>query len=583
MPLSSLKTSVTDSRDYLDLFPYRFNFIEAEFPAPDARPKWTTENRYPLHDRLIIQGSKLYGVSFGSKTKYLMIDLDRRSQYHPQNDSQAIPRLLSALEDLGLTRFVAIQSSYSGGVHLYFPFEEERSSFWLASAVYGLLCATGLPPHDGQLEIFPNPKAYDAGFKPHRLPLQQGSYLLNDDFEAIYGDRQDFVKRWKLAVQGNEIASEEKLKMVAQEHDRTHHPRHLKGKKAKFYADLQAEILPGWSGPGQTNQILGRIAIREYVFGGLTGKALATSIAQVAISLPGFEEWCSHSERAEILKRAKEWARSVERSPRYYPATKSRPKTIEVEPANKPEKKKITNEVRAQEAQEKIKKAVADLAAEGKLPKETVQRSRLLVKKIKSSLQTLYKYKNLWHPEYLSADPTPTEATQEEKTDLQTANQRTEEIFVPVDDETRTESEIHPEAPNKVYSAVAEGGDPQVAPFQPPASEKNGGGTGGDNPPKDAKFVAEIIQKISLENKAKAKARITSEEVPVDETYFERFKRIGILDVPEEIEEEEKPKPTLPKSVADEIFFARFRRIGILDLPEEIREEEERNPPQPPD
>jgi len=108
--------------DFLALFPHRGSFLWALHPDPGERPQWHTEERHLLSDRLILQGAYLYGVRFGKATNYLMLDIDATSAYHPSRDPFAIGRILEALEPLGLYKPVAVSSSYSDGIHLYFPF-----------------------------------------------------------------------------------------------------------------------------------------------------------------------------------------------------------------------------------------------------------------------------------------------------------------------------------------------------------------------------------------------------------------------------------------------------------------------------
>ena len=48
---------------FLSLFPHRFDYIWAEHPNPGAKVEWKTETRHSLSDRVIHQGSYLYGVS----------------------------------------------------------------------------------------------------------------------------------------------------------------------------------------------------------------------------------------------------------------------------------------------------------------------------------------------------------------------------------------------------------------------------------------------------------------------------------------------------------------------------------------
>jgi hypothetical protein len=94
-------------------------------------------------DRLIQQGRYLYGVRFGAVTHYCLLDIDIGSLYHPRNDPFAIARITAALEPLGLVSSVACTSSYSGGLHLYFPFAHAQSSWQLASVVAVLLERAG--------------------------------------------------------------------------------------------------------------------------------------------------------------------------------------------------------------------------------------------------------------------------------------------------------------------------------------------------------------------------------------------------------------------------------------------------------
>ncbi|MEO0409351.1 MAG: hypothetical protein AAF289_18565, partial [Cyanobacteria bacterium P01_A01_bin.135] len=119
---AATSTYVSEGSDFLSLFPHRYDFLHAEHPTPPARPAWKTEHRYPLSDRLIGRGHQLFGVRFGKTTRYALLDIDSGSAYHPQRDPQAIQRILAALEPLGITAYLVCTSSYSGGLHLYFPF-----------------------------------------------------------------------------------------------------------------------------------------------------------------------------------------------------------------------------------------------------------------------------------------------------------------------------------------------------------------------------------------------------------------------------------------------------------------------------
>lgn len=108
--------------EFLWLFPHRHDYIYAKHPEPGQTPDWKTESRHPLSDRTLCQGSYLYGVRFSKATNYCILDIDAGSIY-PQRDRFAISRILAALELLGLVTAIPCTSSYSGGFHLYFPFQ----------------------------------------------------------------------------------------------------------------------------------------------------------------------------------------------------------------------------------------------------------------------------------------------------------------------------------------------------------------------------------------------------------------------------------------------------------------------------
>ncbi len=199
---------------FLALFPHRYDYLWAEHPNPVERPEWKTESRHPLSDRLIQQGTYLYGVRFGPTTHYVLLDIDKGSIYHPTRDRFAWRRLVEALEPLGLVQVVACTSSYSGGLHLYFPFDEAQKTWAIALAVSTLLENSGFKLVPGQLEVFPNCKPYSPTgesslYHGHRLPMQAGSYLLNDDLQMVWGNQETFVQHWQLAQHRNSV--DEKL------------------------------------------------------------------------------------------------------------------------------------------------------------------------------------------------------------------------------------------------------------------------------------------------------------------------------------------------------------------------------------
>lgn len=394
---------IPEANDFLTLFPHRYDFIFAEHPQPGDRPNWQTESRYPVSDRSLEEGSLLYGVRFGTSTRYCLLDIDAGSPYHPQRDTLAISRILAALEPLGMGASVCCTSSYSGGIHLYLPFRQAHLSWQVAIGLSTLLANAGFSLKPGQLEIFPNRKGYTSQkslFNAHRLPMQAGSYLLNRDFQPIWGDRHQFIQQWRSAQEHNDLDIGLIKRILRQAKHQTYR---LSGKADKFIQDLNTEIELGWTDFGQTNRLLGRIAMRCYIFhhvlwGGepLVGQRLTDQIAITARSLPGYQQWCRH--QREIEKRASEWASCIENSA-YFPygtergKFKAKTEIADMDTAT-------WNEKQSALAREKIKNAVADLLEKNCLPIDITSRFQVLTG-YGIGGSSLYRHRDLWHPQHL--------------------------------------------------------------------------------------------------------------------------------------------------------------------------------------
>jgi hypothetical protein len=140
--------------------------------------------------------------------------------------------------------------------------------------------------------------------------------------------------------------------------------------------------------------------MRSYVFGHvlyaqtpLAGDALVADIVRVARELPGFYDWSNHVH--EIEEKAKDWARAVEQS-HYYPYGVNRtPKASATAGLS------TYNEEKAKQAREKIRLAIAALLDEGQLPITVKERFTMLTRRFSIGGPTLYKNKDLWHPNHL--------------------------------------------------------------------------------------------------------------------------------------------------------------------------------------
>ena len=401
---------VEEKEAFLTLFPHRYDFIYAPHPNPKGKPNWRSENRYPLSDRQLLKGEYLYGVRFEQDTQYFLLDIDYTSPYHPQNNPLVLERLFTALETLGITDHIACTSSDSNGLHIYFPLAKSFNAWKLSKAVSIALENAGFKLKLGQLELFPNPKAYSPDetpslFNAHRLPLQMGSYILNDELQPVNSSPIYFVRMWQ-ACQRRNVLNSRRIKTLLKQAKQISYQ--LSNKASKFLDDLNTEVEEGWTGYGQTNRLLGRITMRSFVFNHITeggepleGKALIEKIVAVATALPGYKDWCRHQH--EINDRAAEWARCIENS-HYFAYGTARGKYKGLAASNQVDNELGYNQKRAQETQTKIADAIQDLLAKGTLPDKATARFKALLS-YNIGGASLYRYRELWHPIELALDP----------------------------------------------------------------------------------------------------------------------------------------------------------------------------------
>jgi hypothetical protein len=387
-----------------------------------------------------------------------MVDIDRGSHYHPDNNEDEFRKLVQALETIGLNGYLLVRSSESGGIHIYFFLPREVKSFDLACGMKYALEDSGITLQGGQVEIFPNPKEYDknrvTNYNAHRLPLQAGSYILDPkEFYPLSADLDRFL------VGADEDAKNQDMELleeaIATSRKRFYQAKFGKGSacpseqdlssKAQVWLDdLKIIISEGWTGPGQTNDLLREIGKRVVVFDELSPEAqqaaakgnkeplireIAQRIVEIAVNLPGYHQYCNH--QFEIETRAKQWAKSLYG---YYLPYRSFPERYrnfrEMCSEGAGEVNNVVsfnrNEQRRAYAREKIITAVNYLESTEGLPSKATARQKAIAATVKNlsgegiGTKTLHKPENLklWHPKFSRYAPEesksePDQATEE--------------------------------------------------------------------------------------------------------------------------------------------------------------------------
>ena len=306
------------------IFSHPWDFIEKKTPESP----WRTETRYKLTLKKFwdkyIDSDMVLGVRFGTHTVYGLYDIDIKSEYHPERGEEALDALTGELERYGICRVYAIRSSESRGIHLYFHFDRPVNTFRLACVIYRAAFDAGLEVKNGQLETFPNTKAYNNRYQGHRLPLQQGSCLLDREYQPCGKSLNEYLSVASWSAAGNDV---ECLESYFDEAYRWFCSRKRRGYRdnSDFYeqvAHAEREISEGFLGEirlrvergfeefHQTNELLLTIAKLGRLAHGLSGEALVSYIQDTVVAAPGYVEYCRH--KHEILRRCEEVARYAE-------------------------------------------------------------------------------------------------------------------------------------------------------------------------------------------------------------------------------------------------------------------------------
>ncbi len=377
-----------------------WDFISA--PAVRGKLDWVTYSKYPPSTQALYQRwsseDEIVGVRFSSgegETSYFLLDVDADSKYHPDNHCGNFASLLNVMEQLGLLGRVIVRSSFSGGIHVYFPLPEKVHCYKLALAIEGACSKGGFAVKPGTLEIFPNVKCKGSNYNGHRLPLQLGSCVL-DDFgeEPIHSDLNALIKLWEAA------ASQQEMRLVRQairdaKPTWARQNKQVKGNAAEWELRLKESLEEGWTGSHQTNDIIKEACIYARVFLGLNWDGVESWVLQEVPQLPGFQEFCAH--RHNYQRRVRDWVRANRRSNRYYPySQRSRSSTPPSEPTGP------NNQAKAQDALQRIQEAIARLqASPAGLPDNVRERQELICREAACSATTLRKHLPLWHPRHL--------------------------------------------------------------------------------------------------------------------------------------------------------------------------------------
>lgn len=375
------------------IFAYLWMSLEGETEDTTA-PNWRTIRNYPLRPRSLWakwqDPAVLVGVRFGSETEYALIDIDKGSKFLSLTGINAIR---DALATIGIVRTIVIRSSWSGGIHLYCPLPAKVATFDLACAIKYALAAQEIHLEAGQVESFPNVKAFAKGwlgqfseYNGHRLPLQPGGggVILNSDLQPAGAELRTFFAQWDFCAAAQDLD----LLTEAMSQGRDSHrkkPKQRNHPLDEWRRDWELDINEGWTAHGQTNSLLKTMAGYGRVFLRLEGEDLHDFVVTTATQSPGFEDFCGH--HYDIGRKAISWCRAAERY--YWPLGSE---------AKRDKAAFDFNSERSLDAQSRIKAAFEHLVQQAEWPELITQQLKKLAELARASFATLYKYAHLWRP-----------------------------------------------------------------------------------------------------------------------------------------------------------------------------------------
>ncbi|MFK8184013.1 MAG: hypothetical protein AB8B99_11615, partial [Phormidesmis sp.] len=165
----------------------------------------------------------------------------------------------------------------------------------------------------GVCELFPNKKAFNAEHNGHRLPLQAGSFILDEDFRCAGNDKAAFLQQWQQCATGQDEA------LLADV---------LTERPLPIPKRISVSSLPpiAWTGPGQSNEVMKELVnYGDRVLGLNTIPALGDWMVAVVPQLPGFDHFASVESKNDLTRKnwAYRWAKSHFKSARQYAAKSS--------------------------------------------------------------------------------------------------------------------------------------------------------------------------------------------------------------------------------------------------------------------
>lgn len=267
---------------------------------------WVTNHR--LTPKLVAQQLGLtdeerpfrsLSIATPNQTMAACIDIDVNSRYHPANDGEGIEPVKDALAEIGLIEALEFQSSFSTGMHLWYPLPTAIKSLHLANTIEDACRAKNLEIKDGVLELRPNKRNFNSNFKLIRAPLSgEGNALWVGEIGGLEESSVAMLRHFfNSAANYNRLTPLQHPQPIAACSSPIRRSKNESNNKLTFYKNC---LSAGFSGPGQTQEIsLAALVVARMSEGVDSVRGLRQRLVELVSSAPGFHQYCGHQREIE--------------------------------------------------------------------------------------------------------------------------------------------------------------------------------------------------------------------------------------------------------------------------------------------
>ncbi len=226
-------------------------------------------------------------------TGWAAIDIDIGSRYHPSSeDGEGIEPVLAAMRMIGLRKPLEMQSSSSGGIHLWYPLKVTVKTWELALAMRWACSSKGLEVENGIIELRPNAKNYNSDYLTIRSPMTGEGNAVWIEGIGLVDELSAFKNVWKSTSGYNCLIRSDNWK---EEYLVEKRRINASAERKNGLKMAEETLAKGFTGPGQTQGIKLAALQKARLIENIDNiDDLRSRTYELIVRAPGYEEFCGH-------------------------------------------------------------------------------------------------------------------------------------------------------------------------------------------------------------------------------------------------------------------------------------------------